>query len=100
MTGGELVLLIIRNGAVRSASSVRATSASAAAAPAAASTASARLFVLATNCPELAVVEVPKEILEVAEETVSSDDAPGNERSSLLGLIHIILFLDRRSCAL
>ena len=50
-------------------------------------------------CPELAAIQVPKETLEVAEEIVASADGPGIERSSVLLMRRVALFLDRRGRA-
>jgi hypothetical protein len=50
----------------------------------------------AHECP-LHAIQIPKGILELAEEIVSHADSPGIERDSLLFLLRAVLFLDRQN---
>src|SRR5436309_3483642 len=55
-----------------------------------------RLHELQTKHPEMLSMPIPEEILEVAEEIVSSCDSPGIEPSTLVLLLQVALYLDRQ----
>ena len=55
------------------------------------------LSALQANYPEIFSIPPPKEILEAVEEMTSSIEGPGIELSSLVELIQVVLFLDRKN---